>query len=134
MKRYLALFMILIIVFGCKERSNNPDKLATEIIELSGSKEQFKLFLDAFLKNVSERRANAIKGLVDVNEFCDRMIPLYKKHFSVTEMQDLIDFYNSDTGQKLIRLNPTLFKEGSEIGEQYFKEKLSAVNYFNYNY
>ena len=134
MKKYFALFLILIIVSGCKERSNNPDKSAKEIIELSGSKDQFKLFLDAFLKNFPERRANAIKGIVDVNEFCDRMIPLYKKHFSIEEMQDLIDFYNSDTGQKLVRLNPTLFKEGSEIGTQYFKEKLSAVNYFNDGY
>jgi hypothetical protein len=132
--RNLLIILSLIISLefvACRAREENPDKLAKEIIELSGSKEQFNLVLDAILKNTSERRANAIKGLVNVNEFCERLIPLYKKHFNISEMQDLIDFYKSDTGRKLILLNPILFKEGSIIGEQYFKEKLAAISYFS---
>lgn len=132
MKKYLLIIFFILLFISCSEKS--PDKIAKELIETTGTKQQISLFLDEFLKQVLSSKSDAIKGLIDVNELCERLIPIYTKHFTISEMQDIIDFFNSESGRKMISINPTLFKESSEIGRQYFKEKISAINEFKNSY
>lgn len=45
------------------------------------------------------------------------MVKLYQKHFTEKEVQDLLKFYRTPTGSKLIRNQMTLLRDGAMIGQ-----------------
>jgi len=46
----------------------------------------------------------------------EEMAALYRKYFTAEELSDMLAFYGSGTGRKVVLLTPTLLSEGSEIG------------------
>ena len=52
-------------------------------------------------------------------EFGDLMATEWARYFTVAEMEQMLTFYRSDVGRKVISLQPTLFKEGYEIGQEW---------------
>lgn len=55
----------------------------------------------------------------------DLFIKVYDKHFSDSDIKDLIRFYESDVGKKLISLSPQIFQEVSSQAEDYIRNKLA---------
>jgi len=45
------------------------------------------------------------------------LIPLYDRHFTHQEIKDVIAFYKTPTGQKVIRILPVIAQESMAIGE-----------------
>ena len=52
-------------------------------------------------------------------EFGDLMAAEWARYFTVAEMDQMLAFYRTDVGQKVIALQPTLFKEGYELGQRW---------------
>ena len=51
-----------------------------------------------------------------IGELCEIIAQVWARHFEVSELQDLIVFYSSPTGQKLLDLQPTIMMESMERG------------------
>ena len=66
---------------------------------------------DASLAHL-ERPEN-LKGLLDA------VVPVYQRHFCAEEIEQLIEFYETPTGQKLAAELPTIQKEAGEVGRRY---------------
>ena len=43
---------------------------------------------------------------VNYNELIEKLIPVYTKHFTEQEIESLITFYRSTTGEKMVDKNP----------------------------
>jgi len=52
----------------------------------------------------------------------DRLVPLYAKTFTHAEIKDILAFYHSPAGQKMLVSFPALYREGQKIGQAYAKE------------
>lgn len=50
-------------------------------------------------------------------QFVASMTPIYKKHFDETDIDKMIEFYESPTGQKAIRKLPMLMQESMAVGQ-----------------
>ncbi|HKF64256.1 MAG TPA: DUF2059 domain-containing protein [Dongiaceae bacterium] len=50
-------------------------------------------------------------------EFGDLVAAEWARYFTVAEMDQMLAFYRTDVGQKVIALQPTLFKESYELGQ-----------------
>lgn len=61
---------------------------------------------DAFVEVVSEEAKLMSKKLLK-----EEMLPLYDKHFTHQEIKDLIWFYESPTGKKILEKSPELTQE-----------------------
>ncbi|MGF7140060.1 DUF2059 domain-containing protein [Roseimarinus sediminis] len=61
---------------------------------------------DEFMNFVIEEAKTLSKTLIDVE-----MVQIYDKHFSHEEIKDMIDFYESPTGKKMIEKTPELTTE-----------------------
>lgn len=46
-------------------------------------------------------------------------VQLYHRHFDATDIRQLLVFYRSDTGQRLLQALPALTRESSEAGMQF---------------
>ena len=61
---------------------------------------------NAFVEHISEEAKLMSKNLLE-----EEMLALYDKHFTHQEIKDLIWFYESPTGKKIIEKSPELTKE-----------------------
>lgn len=55
----------------------------------------------------------------NLESFKDAMIPLYHKHFTASEISELIGFYETSLGKKLIQVMPALARDSMEIGQRW---------------
>ena len=73
------------------------------------------VFWDRFLAETRNRRG----------EFEALVVPVYDRHFSADELRQLIAFYQSPIGQKMISEQPAVLQESMEAGRQWGR-KLGA--------
>lgn len=59
----------------------------------------------------------AVKTMTWEN-FEERLVNAYVEAFSEKELQEMIAFYQTPTGQKAIRLQPEMMQRGGEIGNE----------------
>jgi len=93
---------------GAASKGNDPEAIAE-------AKEGFESF-----------RRHAAKVDV-VGTLYDAMVHIYAKYFTEAELEDLIAFYSTPTGQKTIEVMPHLMREGMEAGARELGPKFEAV-------
>jgi hypothetical protein len=74
----------------------------------------FKLCEDAI--SISKEKAQEIKSKFSVDEYIKRIFPLIDKYFKSEDLKNIIKFYSTDAGQKLLNLN--FMKEMAVVGEK----------------
>jgi len=47
------------------------------------------------------------------------LYPVYAKHFNIVELSQLVEFYQSPLGQKLVRVSPQLLTESLSLGREW---------------
>jgi hypothetical protein len=50
--------------------------------------------------------ADKIMKEVSISDIIDDMVPVYQKHLSKTDVDEMIKFYSTPTGQKILREMP----------------------------
>ena len=65
---------------------------------------------------------------IDRNGIKRKMVDLYIETFSEKEVNALIDFYQSPTGQKFLKESPRLTKLGARIGLEEARSKQYLLN------
>jgi hypothetical protein len=55
----------------------------------------------------------------DVDGFIELLVPLYDKYLTLDEIRQLIDFYESPLGRRLVEVQPTLAAESMLAGQQW---------------
>lgn len=92
------------------------DKLASQEVKQNIKKYQkaypgvSNKFWDQFLKEMSPEK------------FADLYAPIYSNYYTDSEIDDLIKFYNTPVGKKMMEVTPLILKESSEAGEKMGKE------------
>lgn len=107
MKKVLLSFFLL---FGILIFSQSKKEKIKELIALSGafnmSEEVKNQFLFEFKKrypHVPESEWKQISTKINANELINQNIEIYEKYFSENEIDDLLKFYRTDLGKKLIK-------------------------------
>ena len=55
--------------------------------------------------NVSEENLKELKETFTIDDYINRLIPVIDKYFSVEELKEVIKFYSTETGRKLLNYN-----------------------------
>ncbi len=78
----------------------------------AAQREQLHNQVIASMHDLSERIYDRIKQRIDFNKVIeDISIPLYNKYFTEAELKDLLTFYQSPTGKKVVEVLPELTTE-----------------------
>ena len=84
----------------------------------SMTEEDFKrmdTFMDEFVKSI------------DLNGMLDDMIPVYQRHLSKQDVTAMLAFYNTPTGQKLLREQPAMMAEGMQAMQPRMQKMMSDL-------
>lgn len=123
-KNILAITFLAFGVFTNAQTSK--DVKIVELLETMGStqamKTSFEYMINYYKQNnpqiSSQYWDNSLKH-VDYNELVQKLVPVYSKHFTEQEIVDLLNFYNTSTGKKIIEKMPAILEESMEIGRKW---------------
>ncbi|MDP6704796.1 MAG: DUF2059 domain-containing protein [Alphaproteobacteria bacterium] len=140
MRNIIAALLSMQLLFGATtavaEQPVDPEKraLIMELMEITGAKnfsvqfseaitgEYFKAikavrpdFPDRALTIIYEEIFNVLEA--DIDSFMEDTVPIYDRHFNLSELRDLREFYRTPTGQKTISTLPRIMQESMAAGQ-----------------
>ncbi|MGI9101251.1 MAG: DUF2059 domain-containing protein [Terriglobales bacterium] len=63
--------------------------------------------------------AHEVHNQVHAEDLIERIIPIYEKHFTAGEIRELIAFYQTPVGKKVIGELPRIQEEAAQVGQQW---------------
>ena len=133
----VALFGVLLGAAPLARAEDQPDPaVVAKAKEMLAASHQIEI-LDAILVPISRSMEDLIERAnpgreKDVREFMlkyylpeihkrlpelrDLMAAIWARYFTAAELDQLIIFYKSDIGQKVVSLQPRLFQDGMQLG------------------
>lgn len=131
--RALALVSALAFCLSCgpaEDRASLPSSSVVEdidrLIRVTGYEQMLPAMLDqmvAPLKSINpqvpEEVWDELIAQFDASEMIDLMVPVYQKHFTHDEIRQLLEFYSTPLGRKIIAVLPAVTQECIAIGQDY---------------
>ncbi|MRI02267.1 DUF2059 domain-containing protein [Kriegella sp. EG-1] len=115
MKKYITLIFILLISCANKliAQDVKDDSLAATYLEINGSLHQYDYAYSQLLLMLNKKYPKTeenIQGWQFLNDNKDRaivemkslLVPIYSSHFTVKDLEQMIDFYQTDTAKQLM--------------------------------
>jgi uncharacterized protein len=143
----LGLMLVLVVSAPAQSPSPSPSPeaiaAARDLLVAMRAADQFKMLLPAIMKamrpTVVQNRpdvASDYDALVPkllerasarIDNLLDRMAPIYARNFTVAELKDIVAFYRSPTGQRLVDRLPAIAQESMAAGQEFGRELLPEL-------
>ena len=84
--------------------------------------------------NPTPRQLAALSGMVDdivdaqLDDLLNAIIPIYQRHLTKTDIEEMIRFYSSPVGQKLLREQPQIIQESMQAGAAVQQRRMDEMN------
>ena len=85
------------------------------------------------IPNPTPKQKAALQGMVDdalnisVDEILNATIQIYQRHLTRTDVEELIRFYSSPVGQKLLREQPELMRESMQAALEIQRKRMDEM-------
>ena len=99
-------------------------KLILNLVDVSGVRAAMKKSIKQTIDQVPEERKEKYRKLLDADGIIERLVPIYSKYYSKVDLINMIHFYQSPTGVKVLKSTPEIMKETVDVSIQYIKEKV----------
>lgn len=110
--------------FKLEELPNIAEKkirLIFKFMELSGVRKNVEDQVSELIANAPAGREVEFRAIFRVNELFKVLIPIYDSHYSEQELREMIKFYESPVGKKVIETTPVLVEEIMQKMAEYIK-------------
>lgn len=69
----------------------------------------------------------SFRAEIDTDALIEALVPIYAKHFTHAEVRELIAFYETPVGRKLVAEQPAIFQESYAIGGEWGRQVAMRV-------
>ncbi|MFW6223179.1 MAG: DUF2059 domain-containing protein [Bacteroidota bacterium] len=131
----LKFIAIFVLVFSTSMVQAQEDAFADDImkfLQINGSKATFQVTIKQMMQqfqtmapDLTVEQWQTIEEEVinpSYDDLQEKFIPIYKKHFTHEEIKKLIDFYQTDLGEKLASKQPVISGEAMQIAQAWGME------------
>lgn len=148
MKKIVLLFALSLLTATL---SFSQDKAAyresfKKMMIANGSEQTFKTVIDQMINNYKLERPEVKQELWDglgesfqkigIEELLDLLLPVYQKHLSLEDINNMTAFYQTPTGKRFAEKTPAITQEsmqagqvwGRKIGEEFAKKLAEKGN------
>jgi hypothetical protein len=98
-------------------------RLIIDYIDVGGVRSAMKQNIKQVIDQAPDEQKEKYSELFNVDEIIERLIPIYSKYYSEGDLVNMINFYDSPTGQNILESTPEIMKETVGVSIQYIKEK-----------
>lgn len=134
MKNIIIAILLSVITLKGFLQSNNKTENIRKLLELTGAGklgiQMMNQFFSSFkttYSSVPEEFWSEFKKEVNADALIDLIIPIYDKYFTEEDLNQLIQFYNSPIGKKVIESQPLILQESMLAGQAWGSELSKKV-------
>ena len=124
MKKLLLLIIVSAISTTAFTQPDSARKHARQLLEIMGSAKLADQMMSTMVASYREQLPDVPAAFWDnflkeanTEELLDLIIPIYVKHFTDKELVQLINFYKTPLGQKVVSTLPIITQESYAAGE-----------------
>lgn len=152
MKKLIILISILIIslvqTYGQVDTCQVDTYKVTlkKVLEVTGTETNFKVVIKQMIDMFKQQNKDIPESLwvefenefskTSIDDLVDMLSPVYQKHITEAELLEIIIFYESPIGTKLVEKTPLIMQESMQVGQEWgakigqsFEEKLNERGY-----
>ena len=130
MKKMIA-FLFLSFVFTVSGYAQNNAEYSAALKKMfvvSGSNETYKMAIKQMIsmyKAQSTLNQDKLKSMEEemlktsMKDLTDKLVPVYQKYMTLSDINEMIKFYESPVGKKFARNNPLITQESVKIGQEW---------------
>lgn len=125
----LPLLMGAFTAFGQEEVSQEYRQALGTLMEVNNSQATFRAVINQTVEGFKEQKREVPAEIweelrhellgTSIDELLDMIAPVYARHITLEELQDIIAFYESPAGKKLAEKTPLITQESMQIGQQW---------------
>ena len=137
MNKLVALLLIVLTFLPCTgfaqdQKQVDPQKeaLIKEILETTGSLNLGRQMMARMVEvekvgktEEQKRKIDFFAARMDPAEMVDVIVGIYDRHFSLEELRDILRFYKSETGTRMLKKMPLLLQESMDAGAEWARRK-----------
>ena len=144
----VSTFFVLLFICGHSFAQSNTSYSATlkKMLQVAGAEATFSVAIKQMIGMFKEQKSevpdsvwNALEAEfanTSMDELVTMLVPVYEKHLSEKDLQEMIAFYQTPVGKKYAEKSPFIMQESMQVGQQWgmkigaaFDEKLRAQGY-----
>ena len=136
MKKSLLILSFCVLSLSANAQTTSKSQKINQLLELTGSRkvgiqvmnQMMNSFKSSYSK-VNEQFWEDFKNEVKAEDLEKMIIPIYDKYYTESDIDQLITFYNSPIGKKMIATMPQVMQESMIAGQAWGKqisEKIQA--------
>lgn len=136
MKKSLLILSFCVLSISANAQSTSKSQKINQLLELTGSGKMAIQMMNQMMSNFKTNHSKAseefwedFKKEVKAEDLTNMIIPIYDKHYTESDIDQLIAFYNSPIGKKMISTMPQVMQESMIAGQAWGKqisEKIQA--------
>lgn len=134
MKKSLLILSLCVLSLSANAQSTSKIQKINQLLELTGSGKMAIQMMDQIMGSLktthsktSEDFLKEFKKEVKAEDLTNMIIPIYDKHYTESDIDQLIAFYNSPIGKKMISTMPQVIQESMVVGQTWGKQIIEKI-------
>lgn len=107
--------------------SKEKHKLIIRLLDTNGSRYGMNRRFAQIIRDAPLESQAQLRAIFNADEIIERLVPVYAKYYTLQEIREMINFYKSPVGRKMLDLNPLLVEETLQETVKYIQEKMPAM-------
>jgi hypothetical protein len=99
-------------------------ELTLKYMEATGAKGNMRKTFSEIINAASEEKREELKKVLNLDDVLEQLVPVYDQYFTEQDLRELIMFYESPLGQKVLKTAPLILKDSMDTSIKYFQGKL----------
>ncbi|MDP8266603.1 MAG: DUF2059 domain-containing protein [Candidatus Aceula meridiana] len=99
-------------------------QLLLRYMEVTGVSGSMRKAFAEVVQNAPQEKKKNLRKVLKVEDVLNELVPVYGQYFNEKDLKELIIFYESPLGQKILKTSPLILKETTEKSMEYFKGKI----------
>lgn len=127
----ILLFLLNFTISYSQSKAVKVKELMTLMGQQNLSSNVSTLFIDQFRKKypkVDDGFWKKMENEINVNSLIDRTTSIYEKSFTDNEIDELLKFYKSSLGKKMVQTVPAIIKEIEIVAQNWAMEAGQKIN------
>jgi hypothetical protein len=127
MRKFLLPLILTLAVGTINAQSSSYNATVKKYMEASGSLAAFKSAISGMLGNFKTMNTSVPDEVwkefetellgTSVDDLVNMLAPVYEKHMTENDLNEVIKFYNSPVGKKLAEKTPAITEESMQAGQ-----------------
>ena len=103
--------------------SDEKNGLIVEFIGVSGIRQSMQASIDRIIAQAPAEKQAELSAIFDISGIVQQLVPIYDKYYSSEELKEIIAFYRTPAGQKMIEVTPKIVNEFLQASVDAIKQR-----------